>query len=221
MLAFVDESGDSGRKLDQGSSLYFVVSIVIFEDHDEADACDQRIEALRQELGLEANFEFHFSHNSKRIREAFLTAVSRFNFTFHTFALNKGSPKLTGPGFDHGPSLYKFTARMVFENAEPSLDDAVVVVDRSGGKTFRDELASYLRIRIKGGGWRLELFRDGELLATFPSAIFGTAVGFSKCWDASMVPGAPDTPWLDGCYWVEFHIFTALSGVGEITLSSE
>ena len=36
MLVFIDESGDTGRKLEKGSSKFFVVALVIFEDHDEA-----------------------------------------------------------------------------------------------------------------------------------------------------------------------------------------
>ena len=48
MLAFVDESGDSGRKILNGSSLYFVVAVVTFEDHDDALACDHRIGLLRR-----------------------------------------------------------------------------------------------------------------------------------------------------------------------------
>ena len=39
MLVFVDESGDAGMKLGAGSSDYFVVTAVLFEDHDEAARC--------------------------------------------------------------------------------------------------------------------------------------------------------------------------------------
>ena len=65
MLAFLDESGDTGRRTDKGSSAYFLVSVVIFLDNDEALACDQRIELLRTELNLASDYEFHFSRNSK------------------------------------------------------------------------------------------------------------------------------------------------------------
>ena len=40
MLVFIDESGDSGLKIEQGSSRYFTVSLVMFEDNDDALACD-------------------------------------------------------------------------------------------------------------------------------------------------------------------------------------
>jgi hypothetical protein len=63
---------------------------------------------------------------------------------YHTFALNKRL--LTGRGFDYKESLYKWTARAAFENAK--LDNATVVLDKSGNREFRDELAAYLRKRL-------------------------------------------------------------------------
>ena len=80
MLAFIDESGDSGFKLEKGSSPYFVVALVMFEDHEEAEACDHRIGLLRRELGYPPDFEFHFAHNSHRVRLAFLQAVAPYDF---------------------------------------------------------------------------------------------------------------------------------------------
>ncbi len=149
MLAFVDESGDPGRKIGQGSSEYFVVAIVTFEDHDEALECDRRIDTLRAELRLPPEYEFHYSHNSRRTREAFLEAVHGYEFFCHVFALNKDPRRLYGEGFNHKESLYKYTARLAFENAKPFLDNAIVVVDKSGDRKFRNELAAYLRQRIR------------------------------------------------------------------------
>lgn len=52
MLVFIDESGDPGLKLDSGSTDYFIVTLVAFEDRDEATAADQRIQLLKGELGF-------------------------------------------------------------------------------------------------------------------------------------------------------------------------
>ena len=146
---FVDESGDSGRKVLNGSSLYFVVAAVTFEDFDEANACDKRIDQLRDELNLTPNYEFHFSKNSKKVRQAFLNAVAPYPFFYHVFALNKEPQKLRGPGFDNKSSLYKYAAGVTFENAKAWLDDAIVVIDQNGNKQFQGELARYLRRTIK------------------------------------------------------------------------
>lgn len=148
MLAFVDESGDAGLKLGKGSSPLFVIVLVVFPTPDEAQACDDRIAALRGELGLADNFEFHFRGNSHRIRLAFLRAVAPFNFTYYGFALNKDPSKLYGQGLRYKESLYKFACRLLFENAAGYLRDTIVVIDESGERRFRDELRRYLRHRI-------------------------------------------------------------------------
>lgn len=44
MLIFIDDSGDSGLKIESGSSRYFTIGLVVFEDNEEAVACDQRIQ---------------------------------------------------------------------------------------------------------------------------------------------------------------------------------
>jgi len=51
MLVFIDESGDPGLKIEKGSSRFFTIALVIFEDKEEALACDQRIKLLKRELG--------------------------------------------------------------------------------------------------------------------------------------------------------------------------
>ena len=57
MLVFIDESGDSGLKVEAGSSRFFTVALVVFEDYEEANACDKRIELLAKEIGWVAGSE--------------------------------------------------------------------------------------------------------------------------------------------------------------------
>ena len=150
MLVFVDESGDAGMKLGEGSSEFFVVTAVLFEDDDEANQCDEGINRIRVELGLPKYFEFHFSKCSRTIRQNFLEKVASFDFFYLAVVLNK--PKLYSPGFQVKESLIKYTSRLVFENAKPYLRNAIVVIDASGSKDFRNQLARYLKERIKDDG---------------------------------------------------------------------
>ena len=53
MLVFVDESGDAGLKINQGSSPHFVVALVVFEDNEEATVLEQRIQLLRHLISWE------------------------------------------------------------------------------------------------------------------------------------------------------------------------
>jgi len=149
MLIFIDESGDPGLKIDKGSSRFFVISLVIFEDEGEANACDKRIELLRRELGYPEDYEFHFRENSERVRISFLQAIAPYNFFYFGIVLNKDSDKLYGEGFKVKESLYKYTCSLVFENAKPYLKEAIIIIDKAGTKVFRSQLSKYLKRKIE------------------------------------------------------------------------
>ncbi len=96
MLVFIDESGDPGTKGKPGSSDYFVVTAVIFEDRDEAQACDLRINEIRIEWFKTRPFEFHFNSCSRDIRERFLMETGKFEYLYMSFIFNKGSSMAKG-----------------------------------------------------------------------------------------------------------------------------
>ena len=66
--------------------------------------------------------------------------------------LNKDPQKLWGEGFKYKESLYKYACNLVFENAKPYLREAVVIMDKTGKKVFRSQLARYLRGKINSKG---------------------------------------------------------------------
>jgi len=148
VLVFIDESGDPGLKIDKGSSRYFTVSLVIFEENEEALACDQKIELLKRELGWSPDSEFHFKNNSDKAREAFLRAVLPYNFFYYGIVINKDLDKLWGDGFKDKKSFYKYTCSLVFENAKEKLDNATIVIDKSGDLDFRRQLEKYLKSKM-------------------------------------------------------------------------
>ena len=121
MLAFVDESGDTGRKILNRSSRYFVVAVVVFPDNDDAHACDAAIKRLRGSLNLPARYEFHYAQNHRRIKEAFLRTVSSHRFDYYAFAVDKGTTNAARLETVFSEGMYKFTARRVFEIAKPYL----------------------------------------------------------------------------------------------------
>ena len=147
MLVFVDESGDAGMKLGAGSSEFFVVTAVLFEDEEEANRCDARINLIRAELGLSPHHEFHSSQCDKRIRGQFLEKVAPFGFFYLSVVVDKS--RLPGPEFRVKESLIKYATGLVFLAAKPYLKDAAVVIDASGSKDFRNQLATYLKAHAK------------------------------------------------------------------------
>lgn len=149
MLVFIDESGDTGLKLEDGSSRFFTVALVAFDEDDEAIACDWRIQLLKKELGFPPEYEFHFKRNSDRIRESFLKAVSPYGFFYYGIVINKDPKKLWGEGFKNKESFYKYACSLVFENAKSKLCEAIVIIDESSSEDFQRRLGTYLRRKLK------------------------------------------------------------------------
>lgn len=147
MLLFIDESGDPGLNIEAGSSKYFIVALVAFEDHDEALAADDRIALLRKEQGLPDNFEFHFNKLKSVRRRAFLQAVARYNFFYFAVVIDK--THLAGREFQLNESLYNYACGLIFEKAKPRLSNAIVVIDERGSENFKSELKRYIVRRLK------------------------------------------------------------------------
>ena len=144
MLIFIDESGDTGLKIDcKTTSPYFIVTLVLFEEHDQATLADKRIESLKTELGLRHEFEFHFSKLQPKWREHFLRVIAGHEFFYFAVVLDKAG--LTAHGINSPTELYRYTCGLVFESAKPYLRDAIVVMDGQGSELLRREMSSFLR----------------------------------------------------------------------------
>ena len=127
VLVFVDESGDAGRGIGQGSSPLLVLAVVTFEDRNEAAECDRAIDDLARDLGRGSQ-EFRFSKDSHQTRRRFLNAVSPFRFTFHAFVFDKRGhwPR----DEDVGGSLYVWACGTALKDASAAWSDAIVVSTR-------------------------------------------------------------------------------------------
>lgn len=157
MLCFVDESGDTGLKVGKGSSPFFTVALVLFPDEEDANACDQRISLLRHELGVSKDFEFHFVETPNRIKEAFFKAVVPYNFFYFAFTINKAG--LFSDGFKYKDSFYKYTCKLLFENAMLHLEKAIIVFDGTGSRQFKQELQAYLKRKMNEDSFRIHKVR--------------------------------------------------------------
>src|SRR3989339_869212 len=89
MLVFIDDSGDPGFKLDRGSTKFFVISLVIFDDELEAEKTAVAIKDLKRDLKFSDKFEFKFYKSSRDVRERFLRKVAKFKFRVRSLVINK------------------------------------------------------------------------------------------------------------------------------------
>lgn len=152
MLALFDESGDAGLNLKAGSSPYFVVALVVFEDMQEARSVEERISLLRRELHLDPRFEFRFNKCRQDFRTRFLEAVAPYEFFYYGVVIDKA--RLRAPELQHKESFYTYASGLVFENAKAALTEATVIIDGSGTKEFQRRLQSYLKRRVNDPGQR-------------------------------------------------------------------
>ena len=143
MLVFIDESGDAGLKLCSGSSEHFVVALVIFDDRSEAQRADNHVATIRRQLKVRPDFEFHFHKMKDDRRIIFLEEMAQFSFRYVCIVVNKAA--LSGPGFKYPATFYKYACKLVCNNAKNYLKEAKVIIDGSGSRAFKRQLATYLK----------------------------------------------------------------------------
>ena len=148
MLVFLDESGDTGWKQDAGSSQYFLVSLALFENHEEADCCDKAICKLRETLNLPQDYEFHFTNNSRKTRLAFLKTITPFSFSVITIAIRKDADSTMAEIYKKKNAFYRYACHTVLNLASPYLDRAIIIMDKGNTDTFYGELRRSLRQRL-------------------------------------------------------------------------
>ena len=143
MLVFIDESGDAGLKIAAGSTEHFVVIMVAFADNAKAQEADDRIGLLREEIGLPHDFEFHFSKLNHQRREVFLRTVATQEFFYSGIVIDKR--RMTEGNVPHGDSFHQYACGLLFQNVKSYLYNAMVVMDGTGTRKFKQELQTYLK----------------------------------------------------------------------------
>ena len=156
MLVFIDESGDAGFRVGEGSSRAFVVAMVIFDDDTHAQATGQALQGVRERLGLKG--EFKFNKLKSEWKDEFFRSVRDCSFSVRAIVVRKDviySPHLRANKDD----FYRYFVRSMMTNDGGTLDQAKVVLDGSGDRQFRKEIRNYIRRHL---GDRLKDFRFGN-----------------------------------------------------------
>lgn len=150
MLIFIDDSGDPGFKIDRGSSRYFVIAAVIFDDPLEAEKTAVAIKEFGRMLGFPDSVEFKFHKSRHEVREAFLRAVAPFEFRIRALVMEKTllrSDELR----TNKRSFYSYAIKMLLKYSGNSIKNAKIKIDGSGDRIFRKSFVSYLRQQLNSG----------------------------------------------------------------------
>jgi len=146
-IVFIDDSGDPGFKISKGSTEFFVIAAVIFDDSLETEKTAVGIKEARREMGFSDSVEFKFNKSSRKIREKFLRSVNKFNFRIRCIVVDKKeirSPELRSKK----ESFYNYIIKMLLQHSNESILEASVKIDGSGNKVFRKSFIDYLRKQL-------------------------------------------------------------------------
>ncbi|MBU1032573.1 MAG: DUF3800 domain-containing protein [Patescibacteria group bacterium] len=144
MLVFIDDSGDPGFKLDKGSTRFFVIAMIIFEDELQAEETAVAIKKLRRELEFPDDTEFRFFKSSKDVRKKFLDTVKPFGFKIRALIVNKSliySEELK----NNRNKFYAYFIKETLKHHGGSIINAKVRIDGGGDRIFRRNFITYLR----------------------------------------------------------------------------
>jgi hypothetical protein len=159
MLVFIDESGDAGFKLDKGSSNVFAVAMVIFDNHEQAQLLTAALADLRARWpGVR---EFKFSKASADLRDQFFATAAGFDFSVRALVVQKELIH-SGRLRSNTDAFYQFFVKTMMKFDNGRLQNARVVIDGSGERTFRRDLSAHLRKHTPEGAIKDIRMKDSK-----------------------------------------------------------
>lgn len=149
MLIFIDESGDVGFKLEQGSSEFFVFVLVIFKDTSCAEYVSERIREVKRLFGLSLNYEFKFNKTKKEYKITFLQEVCKGDFEIHVTMIDKRNfDKEVFAGMSSSMIYQKILFTPLLKDPE-ILQDSTLYLDGLGGRSFKRHFKASVRKVLK------------------------------------------------------------------------
>lgn len=156
MLIFIDESGDAGFRVAEGSSRVFVAAMAVFQTRDFARAADDMVSSLRKRLGVRGEFKFNQSRDE--VRDEFFRTIVSAEFLVRAIVVDKSkiySPHLKSDKQD----FYRFFVAQMLKHDGGTIQNARVVIDGSGDRAFRKVLGAQFRKQL---GARLKDLRFAD-----------------------------------------------------------
>lgn len=151
MLVFIDESGDSGFKMDRGSTPVFAVALAAFKCSKEAARTDAIIRQALIDLRVKPEFKFSKAHGN--VRDGFFEAVAGCHFRVRALVVQKDLIR-SGRLRSRKEEFYQFFVKSMLKFDDGLLKDARVIIDGAGERTFRQDLMGHLKRHTSPGAIR-------------------------------------------------------------------
>lgn len=147
MHVFLDDSGDAGMKLTQGSSTFLVMAACVFTEPEHMEKASAAIRALRGSLGRGERWEFKFSKTSRDMRDQFFALVPRMTFSLRAIIIDKR--RLTSEHLREVPDdLKAYAVRQLLSHTLDTVTEAKLVIDGQDRTAFGGASESYFRRKI-------------------------------------------------------------------------
>jgi hypothetical protein len=156
-ICLIDDSGDPGFKLGSGSTPYFVIACVIFDDLQVAADAATAIRAARIQLGFKREYEFKFNKLNKSNRKAILAIAAAYDFRVRAIVVDKAQVRShemrTKPD-----SFYNFVIKEAL-SSDDTLEDAKVRLDGHSGREYKRQAVACFRREINSKSHKISDFR--------------------------------------------------------------
>lgn len=157
MLVFIDDSGDPGFKIGRGSSQFFVIACVIFDDKLDAEETALIIKRYRRSLNWVDTHEFKFNKTKKIYVKELLHKVSTCNFKIRAIVIDKTkiySHELR----NKQDSFYNYAIKEVLAKSG-NLKQAIVRLDGHSGREYKKQAITYLRREVNSYSKKIKKVR--------------------------------------------------------------
>ncbi len=133
--------------------------MVVFRDPAESVRALKAIDEVAKKHGVKP--EFKFSKSRPEVRDAFFEAVQSFDFCVRAIVVRKEVIQ-SGHLRSNKEAFYSFFVKSMLKFDNGLLKGASVVIDGSGERIFKQELAAYLRRHTEKGAIKKVRFSDSR-----------------------------------------------------------
>ncbi|NCN87490.1 MAG: DUF3800 domain-containing protein [Candidatus Pacebacteria bacterium] len=142
MKIFIDESGDPGFKIEEGSSRFFVVALIIFEEEAEENRARTALDNLKKEWQEKDTFEFKFSKMSIKERKEVLEVAMQAKFKIRAVVFDK--VRMNTLQLEHfKENYYQYAIRSLLEHQDCHIQNSEIRIDTFGETYYRNNLIKY------------------------------------------------------------------------------
>ena len=159
-LIFIDDSGCTGFKFGRGSTDYFGIAAVFFDDDLDAEETALKIKRLRRSLGWHDLHEFKFRKTSKELTKQFFNAVQPCTFRVVTALIDKRT--VTDIKMTKNPRLFYYNVILQTIRAGGNLDKVNIYIDGEAGRKYSQKVKTYIRQNLPKNAVNKVSFKDSN-----------------------------------------------------------